>query len=62
MGQEDQVAQEGPVVAVESLSRMTGFPMDFIRGELFLGEHQDQLSMPELRRKILRYLEETMRE
>ena len=42
-------------IPLDSLSSMTGFPVDFIKKELLLEE--DQLSLAELRRSMLTYLE-----
>lgn len=42
-------------IPLDSLSTLTGFPVDFIKKELLLEE--DQLSLAELRRSMLTYLE-----
>ncbi len=42
-------------IPLDSLSSLTGFPVDFIKKELLLEE--DQLSLAELRRSMLSYLE-----
>lgn len=42
-------------IPLDSLSTLTGFPVDFIKKELLLDE--DQLSLAELRRSMLTYLE-----
>ena len=42
-------------IPLESLSTLTGFPVDFIKKELLLDD--DQLSLAELRRSMLTYLE-----
>lgn len=47
-------------IQVESLSEMTGFPVDFIKKELLLKE--DELSMEELRNSMASYLENTIQE
>jgi predicted transcriptional regulator len=44
-------------VSFASLSELTGFPVDFIKKELLLDE--EPVSMNELRRSVLRYLEAT---
>lgn len=46
---------EDQKIPLDSLSTLTGFPVDFIKKELLLEE--DQLSLAELRRSMLTYLE-----
>lgn len=52
--------EEQKVVPLESLSEMTGFPIDFIKKELLLKE--DELSMEDLRKSMASYLENTIKE
>lgn len=47
--------RESEQVSIESLSELTGFPVEFIRKELLIDS--DQLSMGELRESMVRYLE-----
>lgn len=42
-------------IPLDSLSTLTGFPVEFIKKELLLED--DQLSLAELRRSMLTYLE-----
>ncbi|MBT3585010.1 MAG: hypothetical protein HN509_08890 [Halobacteriovoraceae bacterium] len=49
--------KEDQKVPLESLSELTGFPIEFIKKELLLGEQE--LSLAELRGHMLRYLDET---
>lgn len=42
-------------VSLASLSEMTGFPVEYIKRELFLDDGSD-LSVEELRAKVLAYL------
>lgn len=48
--------QEESDVSIKELSDLTGFPADFIKRELLLNDDQD-LSLDELRKKVLRYLD-----
>ncbi len=48
---------ENEKVSFSSLSEMTGFPVDFIKKELLL--ETEPVSMVELRKSVLRYLEVT---
>ncbi len=43
-------------VSLETLASLTGFPVEFIKSELFI-EGQSELSLDELRKKALSYLE-----
>lgn len=45
------------LIPLTSLSQMTGFPVDFIKSELFL--EGEKLSMDELRSSMASYLERT---
>lgn len=51
---------EETLVALSSLSEMTGFPVDFIKSELLVD--QEELSMSHLRRSMASYLEDTFSE
>lgn len=42
-------------VSLGSLAELTGFPIDYIKRELFLESGED-ISMEELRKKVLAYL------
>ena len=48
------------VVALSSLSEMTGFPVDFIKSELFV--EGEELSLEDLRKSMAGYLESTLKE
>ncbi|MEC7275400.1 MAG: hypothetical protein VXV96_03695 [Bdellovibrionota bacterium] len=48
------------VVALSSLSEMTGFPIDFIKSELLVDN--DELSMDDLRKTMASYLEHTLKQ
>lgn len=47
-------------VSLEMLSKMTGFPIELIREEIFKGEGEDQVSLEELRSAMLSYIDSTM--
>ena len=45
-------------VSLETLSKLTGFPMDYIKRELLLdGDEEAKLNVEELRTKVLAYLD-----
>ena len=52
-------AREGKV-SLEMLSKMTGFPVELIKEEIFKGEGEDQVSLEELRSAMLSYIDSTM--
>ncbi|MCM2350117.1 MAG: hypothetical protein NDI69_08840 [Bacteriovoracaceae bacterium] len=47
-------------VSLEMLAKMTGFPVEMIKEEIFKGEGDDQVSMDELRSAMLSYIDSTM--
>lgn len=45
-------------VSLGALAELTGFPVDYIKRELFLeGEDASEMSLEELRKKVLAYLD-----
>lgn len=47
-------------VSLETLAKMTGFPVELIKEEIFAGEGSDQVSLEELRSAMLTYIDSTM--
>ncbi len=47
-------------VSLETLAKMTGFPVDLIKEEIFKGESTDQVSLEDLRSAMLSYIDSTM--
>ena len=46
------------VVSLGSLAELTGFPVDYIKRELLLeGETEEEMTVEELRKKVLAYLD-----
>ncbi len=46
------------LVSIERLAELTGFPIDYIKKELLLdGENLEELSLVELRKRVLVYLD-----
>jgi predicted HTH domain antitoxin len=46
------------VVTLGTLAELTGFPVDYIKRELLLeGESLEELTLEELRRRVLAYLD-----
>lgn len=50
----------GGKVSLEVLAKMTGFPVDLIKEEIFKGESADQVSLDDLRSAMLSYIDSTM--
>ena len=57
LGSKDLIKPESSVsdVSLGSLATLTGFPVDYIKRELFLDDDAD-LSVEELREKVMAYL------
>jgi glutaredoxin-related protein len=49
-------------VTLESLSDLTGFPIEMIKTELFSGSdiNEDSISLTDLRKAMMSYIDETM--
>ncbi|MGE3611352.1 MAG: hypothetical protein AB7I27_17290 [Bacteriovoracaceae bacterium] len=47
-------------VSLEVLAKMTGFPVELIKEEIFPGQKADQVSLDELRSAMLNYIDSTM--
>ncbi len=47
-------------VSLEVLAKMTGFPVEMIKEEIFKGEGTDQVSLDDLRTAMLSYIDSTM--
>ncbi len=47
-------------VSLETLAKMTGFPVELIKEEVFNGEVSSQVSLEELRAAMLSYIDSTM--
>lgn len=47
-------------VSLEVLAKMTGFPVELIKEEIFNGKGNEEVSMDELRSAMLSYIDSTM--
>lgn len=47
-------------VSLEVLAKMTGFPVEMIKEELFKGESESEISLESLRSAMLTYIDSTM--
>ena len=59
------LAQGGPEntngkISLEALSKMTGFPIEMIKEEIFKGQNDQEVSLEDLRSAMLSYIDSTM--
>jgi hypothetical protein len=47
-------------VSLEALAKMTGFPVEMIKEEIFSGQNDQEISLDELRSAMLNYIDSTM--
>lgn len=47
-------------VSLEVLAKMTGFPVELIKEEIFKGESNEEVSLEDLRSAMLSYIDSTM--
>jgi hypothetical protein len=53
------IEEEGKV-SLATLAKMTGFPVEMIKEEIFKGKDSEEVSLEELRSAMLSYLDTTM--
>lgn len=51
---------ENGKVSLEVLAKMTGFPVEMIREEIFKGQGDSEVSLEELRSAMLSYIDSAM--
>jgi hypothetical protein len=47
-------------ISLEALAKMTGFPVEMIKEEVFQGQSNQEVSLEELRSAMLSYIDSTM--
>lgn len=47
-------------ISLEALSKMTGFPIEMIKEEIFKGQNDQEVSLDDLRSAMLSYIDSTM--
>lgn len=47
-------------VSLEVLAKMTGFPVEMIKQEIFKGQNDQEVSLEDLRSAMLSYIDSTM--
>ena len=47
-------------ISLEMLSKMTGFPVEIIKDEIFQGKGSEEISLEDLRAAMLTYIDSTI--
>ncbi len=47
-------------ISLETLSKMTGFPVEMIQDEIFQGKGSEEISLEDLRAAMLTYIDSTI--
>lgn len=47
-------------ISLETLARMTGFPVEIIKDEIFQGKGSEDISLEDLRSAMLTYIDSTI--
>lgn len=47
-------------ISIEALAKMTGFPVEMIKEEIFKGQEGQDISLDDLRSAMLSYIDSTM--
>jgi hypothetical protein len=47
-------------ISLEALAKMTGFPIEMIKEEIFKGQNDQEVSLDDLRSAMLTYIDSTM--
>lgn len=47
-------------ISLETLSKMTGFPVEMIKDEIFQGKGTEEISLEDLRTAMLSYIDSTI--
>lgn len=47
-------------ISLEALAKMTGFPIEMIKEEIFKGQSDQEVSLEDLRTAMLTYIDSTM--
>lgn len=47
-------------ISLEALAKMTGFPVEMIKEEIFKGQNDSDVSLDDLRAAMLSYIDSTM--
>ena len=55
---DDQKESHAESVSLSNLSELTNFPVDFLKKELLLDQQED-ISLEDLRKRVLHYLDDT---
>ncbi len=53
-------AEKNSRISLETLSKMTGFPVEMIKDEIFQGKGSEDISLEDLRAAMLTYIDSTI--
>ena len=53
-------AEKNSRISLETLSKMTGFPVEMIKDEIFQGKGSEDISLEDLRSAMLTYIDSTI--
>ena len=53
-------AEKSGKISLEALAKMTGFPIEMIKEEIFKGQNDQEVSLDDLRSAMLSYIDSTM--
>ncbi len=54
------LAEENGRISLETLAKMTGFPVEMIKDEIFQGKGTEDISLEDLRSAMLSYIDSTI--
>ncbi len=54
------LADRNGKISLETLAKMTGFPVEMIKDEIFQGKGSEDISLEELRAAMLSYIDSTI--
>lgn len=54
------LADKNGRISLETLSKMTGFPVEMIKDEIFQGKGTEDISLEDLRSAMLTYIDSTI--
>lgn len=53
-------SEQNGKISLEALAKITGFPIEMIKEEIFKGQDDQEVSLDELRSAMLSYIDSTM--
>lgn len=53
-------SEQNGKISLEALAKITGFPIEMIKEEIFKGQNDQEVSLEDLRTAMLSYIDSTM--